>query len=166
METISSAQTVTQFLFQHVHKDLQVENVKFIQSLTAPSQAPRVAYILVTLGSKRQAHMVQKNLRKIWIGDSPVKAKIDSDANKEMYDNRTILIRGIPNHFNSRHILETFGGENGGAVVGIELPTENIKVAESLIEHNLSASDSPIEQQKRSSFKQAQQEVQQSLDLD
>jgi hypothetical protein len=40
------------------------------------------------------------------------------------------LIRGIPNHFNQRQILQTFTGENEGAVVGIELPIENIKLSD------------------------------------
>jgi hypothetical protein len=77
---------------------------------------------LVTLGSKRQANLVQKHLRKTWIGDSLLKVKLDADANKEHFDNRTILIRNIPTHMNQRQILETFTGENPGAVVGIELP--------------------------------------------
>jgi hypothetical protein len=48
--------------------------------------------------------------------------RVDADSNKELYDNRTIIVRNIPNHLNQRHILETFAGENAGAVVGIELP--------------------------------------------
>lgn len=51
-----------------------------------------------------------------------MKVKLDADANKEHFDNRTILIRNIPTHMNQRQILETFTGENPGAVVGIELP--------------------------------------------
>ena len=76
---------------------------------------------MVTLGSKRQANLVQKHLRKTWIGDSLVKVKLDTDANKESFDNRTIIIRNIPTNFNQRQILETFADENAGAVVGIEL---------------------------------------------
>ncbi len=97
---------------------------------------------MLTLGSKRQAHLVQKHLRKTWIGDSLLKVKLDTDANKELFDNRTILIRNIPTHLNQRQILETFAGENVGAVVGVELPQERIKVTDSLAEFNLTSDGS------------------------
>lgn len=66
--------------------------------------------------------MVKTSLRNTWIGDSLIKVRLDADATKEQFDNRTIIIRNIPTHFNQRNILETFAGESVGAVVGIELP--------------------------------------------
>lgn len=84
-----------------------------------------------------------------------LKVKLDADANKEHFDNRTILVRNIPTHINQRQILETFTGENPGAVVGIELPQERIKVAERVTEFNQTSVSSQTEQQKQSAFKQA-----------
>jgi hypothetical protein len=42
------------------------------------------------------------------------------------------LIRNLPTDYNQRQILEMFATEDVGAVVGIELPMENIAVAEHL----------------------------------
>lgn len=62
--------------------------------------------------------------------------------------------------------METFAGENAGAVVGIELPQERIKVSDSVTEFNLTSNTSQAEQQKRQAFKQAQKTVETSLQLD
>jgi len=40
-------------LIQNVHKDLQVKNVQFINSLGTEEVRTRTAYIKVTAGSKR-----------------------------------------------------------------------------------------------------------------
>jgi len=108
---------------------------------------------LLTLGSKRQAHLVQKHLRKTWIGDSLLKVKLAADANKELFENHTTLTRNIPTHLNQRQILETFASESAGAVVGIELPQERIKVSDSVTEFNLTSNTSQAEQHKRQAFK-------------
>ena len=73
--------------------------------------------------------MVRKALRKTWIRDSLLKVKTIEDVKAEAFDNRTVILHGIPKHLRAEVILERFfGNENTGAVVGIELPSENIKL--------------------------------------
>jgi hypothetical protein len=52
------------------------------------------------MGSKRQAHLVEKTLRKHWFGDSLLKIRLQQDAKREAFDNRTIIIRDLPNDLN------------------------------------------------------------------
>jgi hypothetical protein len=61
--------------------------------------------------------------------------------------------------------LETFGEENG-AIVGIELPMENVAMAEYVEERNITSSLDPVAQEKARKFKLAQIAVKQSLELD
>lgn len=82
-----------------MHKDLEVLDVRYLPAVSTPSQGDRLAYILVTLGSKRQAHMVLKAIRKTWFGDQLLKIRMQDDAKKEVFDNRTILLREIPTHY-------------------------------------------------------------------
>ena len=99
-----------------------MKQVKFIQSLGTQNIKERTAYLRVEVGSKRQVEMVRSGLRKTWIHDSLLKVRTASDAKKESFDNRTIIVSGIPKHLRSEAILEYFT-KGAGAVVGIELPT-------------------------------------------
>lgn len=52
---------------------------------------------------------------------------MSEDLPRETFDKRTVIIRDVPINLNQREILELFT-EEYGAVVGIELPVENIKL--------------------------------------
>ena len=117
------------FLVKNVHKDLQVKSVKFMESLGAGQLSSRTSYIKVEVGSKRQAKMVRSGLRKTWLHDCLIKAKTSEDAKAEAFDNRTVIINGLPRYLRAEQIIEYFGSGQG-AVVGIELPMQNTKLAE------------------------------------
>ena len=87
---------------QTVHKDLEVSDIKYVKSVTSASQGTKYAYIIIKLGSKRQAHLVNKSMRNIWIGDSLLKIRMQEDVKREAFDNRTIIIRDLPTHLNQR----------------------------------------------------------------
>jgi len=123
----ASKESIGNFLVKNVHKDLQVKDVKFIDALTTPNMKERTAFLRVALGSKRQAQMVKSNLRKTWMHDSLLKIKTLDDAKREVFDNRTVILHGIPRHLRAETILEHFA-KNAGSVVGIELPQENSKL--------------------------------------
>ena len=89
----------------------------------------KTAYVKVRLGSKRQAEMVRSKLRQTWVQDSLLKVRTQADAKSESFDNRTVIINGIPKHLRAEAILEYFT-KDAGAVVGIELPTQNAKLKE------------------------------------
>jgi adenylate kinase family enzyme len=93
----------------------------------------KLAYILVTLGSKRQAVMAKQALRKEWIGDCLVKVKINDDAQRENFNNRTIIVREIPRYLRVEHVLTLFGTKYG-AVTNIELPTEATAIKNIILE--------------------------------
>lgn len=124
----SSPAQVKELLLSQVHKDLDISEIRFLPALTTSEQADRWAYVLVTLGSKRQAHLVKTKLRKHWVGDTLLKVKVAEDANREHFDKRTIVLSGIPNNMTQKQILETFVSDY--AVVNVELPVENIAFGE------------------------------------
>ena len=133
---MASELAVKDFLLQNVHKDLQVKRVEFIDALYTENMRERTAFIKVELGSKRQAQMVHSSLRKTWLHDSLLKVKTRDDIKQETFGNRTIVIHGIPKYLNSENVLEYFCANinekdrSTGAVVGIELPQENVKLRE------------------------------------
>lgn len=162
---LGSTHKLKKYLRQRVHKDLKVTNSRFIDAITTNSQPDRSAYLLVTVGSKRQAHMVARALRQVWFGDHLLKSKLAGEVSREHFDNRTVLIRGLPGYMTQNDVLETFVKEDDGAVVGLEMPIENIKVAEYLTERQLTG-DSTLAQEKERKFRQAQVTVKQQLDID
>lgn len=129
---LATPQSLKQHLVKLVHKDLVVSDVRYLPALTTASQGDRSAYIMVTLGSKRQAHLSMRALRKTWFGDQMLKIRMKEDAKKEVFDNRTIMLRDIPTHFTQSQIIETFGGDY--AVVSIELPVEDVNISKVLEE--------------------------------
>jgi len=136
-----------------------------LPALVSATQEPRIAYIQITLGSKRQAHMVGRGLRKHWIGDHLLKVKTVEDAKPERFDNRTVLLRGIPTHWTQRQVIEAFA-TNDGALVSLELPMENRAMAEYVAERKYSGANSEATKTRDAAFKKAQLAVQQSLELD
>lgn len=52
-----------------------------------------------------------------------------ADVRAESFDNRTVVLRNIPAWMKAKDVLNTFMTEFG-AVVGVELPSENIKLKE------------------------------------
>ena len=124
----SSPAQVKELLLNQVHKDLDIGEIRFLPALTTSEQPARWAYVLVTLGSKRQAHLVKTKLRKHWFGDQPLKVKVADDAKREHFDKRTIVLQDIPTNLTQKQILETFVSDY--AVVNLELPVENIALGE------------------------------------
>ena len=61
-----------------------------------------------------------------------------------MFDNRTVMIRGLPTNWTQRDIIQSFTEEDIGAIVGIELPMENTKVAELLDEKTHAGSHTEV----------------------
>lgn len=143
---LQSPLSVQKMLEDLVHKDLQVKEVKFVKSVSTPNLKEKVAFVRVTLGSTRQAKMVKSALRKTWFKDALIKVKTNEDAKAESFDNRTVILHGIPRHLGATKILDTLFGK-AGAVVGVELPTENSKLRE-LRAHVESQQDSPSSIQK------------------
>jgi len=141
---LASKATIVDHLVSNVHKDIDVKSVEYLPALDLPTQPSRMAYIKVAMGSKRQAYMVMGKLRNTWIGDQLLKIKTQEDIKKEVYDNRTVLIRGLPTNWTQRDIIQTFVPQEQGALVGIELPMENTKVAELLDERASSGANSAV----------------------
>ena len=50
---MSSTAEVQNFLLTRVHRDLDVKKIEFINSVVCKDQQERLAYVKVTLGSKR-----------------------------------------------------------------------------------------------------------------
>lgn len=71
--------------------------------------------------------MIKTNLRKTWLHDSLIKIRTKDDAKPEAYDNRTVIINGIPKHLSAEAIIKYFA-KDAGAIVGVELPQENTKL--------------------------------------
>jgi len=95
--------------------------VQFKFSLSTNELKQRTSYIKVEVGTKRQAQMVKSNLRKTWLHDSLLKIKTSEDAKSEAFDNRTVILNGLPRHLRVERIMEYFG-KGAGAIVGIEMP--------------------------------------------
>ena len=103
--------------------------MKFIDSLSTPNLKARHAYLKVQVGSKRQAQLIKQSLRKTWIHDSLLKVKTSDDAKTEVFDNRTVVLSGLPRHLRAEQVIEYFG-KGAGAVVGLEIPAENTRLSE------------------------------------
>ena len=146
-------------------KGLEVMDMEQIGSLESESLRAKTAYIKVTLGSRSQADLVQKKLKKVWLGDCLLRVKTQSDAKREHFNNRTIIIQNIPKHLTSDRALEVFGKE-AGTIVGIELPRQNTKLKNLrfAIEEQDQTSEANVKKQEQ--YQRAKIAVQQSLDVD
>ena len=85
-----------------------MKKVDFISSLGTETLSKRTAYIKVQVGSKRQAQMVKSGVRKTWIKDSLLKVRTSQDLKSESFDNRTVIVSGIPKHLSSEKLLDYF----------------------------------------------------------
>lgn len=65
----------------------------------------------------------------MWLEDAKLKVKTMADVRAEQFDQRTVVLRNIPTWMKASDVLNTFMPEYG-AVVGIELPSENTKLKE------------------------------------
>jgi hypothetical protein len=77
---LSSLENIRDYLHQKVHKDLDVTRAEYFHAVVAPGETPRLAYIKVTVGNKRQAYMAKSALRKEWLEDCLVKVKVTEDV--------------------------------------------------------------------------------------
>lgn len=53
--------------------------------------------------------MVKKNLRKTWLHDCLIKIRTLDDSKAEAFDNRTVILNGLPKHLRAERIIEYFG---------------------------------------------------------
>jgi|688.fasta_scaffold203460_3 hypothetical protein len=56
LQTVSA---VEKFLKDKVHRELTINKVDFVKAVSTLGENTRIAYIIVTLGSKRQAFMAK-----------------------------------------------------------------------------------------------------------
>lgn len=89
------------------------------------------------------------------MGDQKLKVKSEKDAKTESFDHRTVIIRDIPTHINQRQILAAFAPE-AGAVVGIELPMENVAISDYVEKRAAESPLTPENQDRARKFKLAQ----------
>lgn len=63
-------------------------------------------------------------MRHVWVGDKLIKLRYYKDAKKEHFNQRTLVLRGIPTSFQASDIIELF--DDSGAIAAIELPTKSV----------------------------------------
>ena len=71
--------------------------------------------------------MVQSALKKTWVHDCLIKVKTADEAKAESFDNRTVIVAGIPKYLGCEAVVDRFA-RDAGALVGLELPKENSKL--------------------------------------
>ena len=59
----------------------------------------RPAFAWVQLGSPQQVKTVKEKFRNLWLEDRKVKLKAREDIGYEIFDHRTVIVRGIPEHY-------------------------------------------------------------------
>ena len=91
--------------------------------------------------------MVKSNLRKTWLHDTLLKVRTSQDVKNEAFDNRTVILHGIPKHLRAEQLLEHFTSSSQHSVVGVELPLENTKLRD-LRKKIAERQDQPIEVEK------------------
>ncbi len=90
----------------------------------------RPAFAWVQLGSPQQVKTVKEKFRNLWLEDRKVKLKAQEDIGYEIFDHRTVIVRGIPEHYQKKEIVDLFS--NFGSLVSIELPTKNLAIENEL----------------------------------
>jgi hypothetical protein len=104
------------------HKGVQVLKAKLQMSL----DDARPAFAWVQLGSPQQVKTLKDKFRNLWLEDRKVKLKAKEDIGYEIFDHRTVIVRGIPEHYQRKEIVSLFS--NFGSLVSIELPLKNLAI--------------------------------------
>ena len=107
-------------------KGVQVLKTKLQMSL----DQERPAFAWVQLGSPQQVKTVKEKFRNMWLEDRKIKLKSKEDMGYEIFDHRTVIIRGLPNHYHRKDVLSLFS--NFGSLVSIELPLKNLAIENEL----------------------------------
>ena len=102
-------------------------DVQYHSSLTTNNLESKTSAITLTLGSKKDAQVAKTALKRCWIRDCLLKVRSAADAKEEDFSNRTVIIQNIPKNLNAEQVLDYYGKDTG-AIVGLELPTENTKL--------------------------------------
>lgn len=108
------------------HKGVQVIKAKLQMSL----DEERPAFAWVQLGSPQQVKTVKEKFRNVWLEDRKIKLKSKEDMGYEIFDHRTVIVRGLPAHFHKQEVLSLFS--NFGSLVSIELPLKNLAIENEL----------------------------------
>ncbi len=66
----------------------------------------------------------------MWLEDRKIKLKSKEDMGYEIFDHRTVIVRGLPNHYHRKDVLSLFS--NFGSLVSIELPLKNLAIENEL----------------------------------
>jgi len=127
---IPKAMTKEQVLAMISLKGVQVQDFSLIKSLTEDANA----FARVKVGSPAQVKTVKEKLRSHWVEDKKIKLKTQDELAYETFNNRTIIIQNIPNHYRTSTLTDYFS--RFGAVTGIEMPVKN-QLVESEIKHKM-----------------------------
>ena len=101
----------------------------------AQAATARTAYAIVEFELNRFVATVRRGMRKHWIGDKLVKVKTLKDVKKEHFNERTVVVTGLPKHFKQIDLLNVFNSM--GAITSIEVPTIDHVVKSALEEKGL-----------------------------
>lgn len=108
------------------HKNVHVLQSKLQMSL----DEERPAFAWVKLGSPKEVKILKDKFRNVWLEDRKIKLKSKEDIGYEIYDHRTVIVRGLPLNFKKDELLQIFS--NFGSLVSIELPIKNLAIEEEL----------------------------------
>jgi hypothetical protein len=95
-----------------------------------------------------------------------LKVRSNEDARAEQFDNRTVIIRGLPSHWTQSDILNSFTKLNSGCVIGLELPMQNAEAADLLAERRRSGENTEAVIKQEGQFNRAKATLEQALQLD
>lgn len=109
-----------------------VKGVQIISASLTPSmnKGKRIAVAHVQVANPSQVKTLKERFNNVWIEDRKIKMKAREELQYENFDHRTVIIRGLPIHYQQNQLIEIF--QPYGAVVGIELPMKNAAVEQEL----------------------------------
>lgn len=80
-------------------KGVQVINAALTKSL---NENNRYAFAYVQVGTPTMVKTLKDRFRNVWLEDRKVKLKAREDLQYENYDNRTVIIRNLPGHYQKK----------------------------------------------------------------
>jgi hypothetical protein len=105
----ADALSIHRYLQEKVHRDIELLDVQYHNSLTTDSLPQVTSGITLTLGSKKDVHLAKSALKKVWFADSLLKVRTAADAGAEDLSNRTVVIQNLPRYMTSNMVLDHFG---------------------------------------------------------
>lgn len=85
---------------------------------------------MVEVVSPKQAQLLKQRLKGQWIQDKQLKVATREDHYLETFDNRTVVVKGIPETYTNTELIELFN--DYGAIVRIEMPTYDRVIQKSI----------------------------------